>query len=101
MTFVVCTVPGEQTKHGFYSVASFQTASGATVGVSGNLGIVFAIGGKAHDVVPVKITQLRQMVAVKAGIVGENGTDSVLIEPDTQISDGFGSCTEDRLHWCL
>ena len=101
MAFAVCPIAGEQAEHGFDAEATLQAASGATIGVSGNLGVVLAIGGKAHDVVPVKITQLRQMVAVEAGIVGENGTDSVLIEPGTQIKNSLGSGAENRLHWCF
>lgn len=101
MTFVVCMVPGEQAEHRFNSVATFQTAGGAAVGIGWDFGIVLTVGGNAHNVVPVKTTQLRQMVAVEADIVGENGTDFVLTEPGTQISDGFGSGAEHRLNWCL
>lgn len=82
-------------EHGFDALATLQAASGATVGGGGDSGIVLAVGGKAHDIETIEIPQLWQMVAVKAGIVGENGTDFVLTEPGTQISDGFGSCTED------
>lgn len=98
MTFVVCTISRQQAEHGFDTIASLQTAGGAAVGIGWDSEIVLTVGCKAHDVVPVKITHLRQMVTVKVGIVGENRTDSVLIEPDTQISDGLGAGAEDGLH---
>ena len=97
MTFLIAVFAGQQPQHGLHAVAPFHPAGGKAFAAFRDPGIVLAVGGKAHDIVPVIISQLRQMIAVKAGIVGENGTDFVLTEPGTQISDGFGSCTEDRL----
>lgn len=57
MGLVVCTVAGEQAEHGLDAVASFQAAGGAQVSGGGDLGVVLAVGGEAHDVVPIKVTE--------------------------------------------
>lgn len=43
-------------EHGFNTVATLQATRGAAIGCGWNLGIMLAVGGKAHDVVPVKIS---------------------------------------------
>lgn len=99
MSFLACIIFGEQAEHGFDTKTAFQTAGGTTVGGSGNLGIVLTVGGKAHDIVPVKVLQSGQMVAVEAGIVSKDRIDTVLLEPDTQIRNGLSSSAEDGPHW--
>ena len=98
MAFVVCTVPGEQTKHGLDTVAAFQTAGGVAVGIGWDFGIVLAVGGKAHDVIPIEVSQLWQMIMVKAGIVCEDGMDIMLLEPGSKISNSLSSSAENRLY---
>lgn len=101
MAFAICTISGKQAEHRFDAVATFQTTGGVAVGSSGDFRIVLTVGGKAHDVVPVKIPQLRQMVAVKAGVVGEDRLDTVMLEPDSKICNSLGLCAENGIHWCL
>ena len=55
MAFAICTISGKQAAHRFDVVAMFQTTGGVAVGSSGDFRIVLTEGGKAHDVVPVKI----------------------------------------------
>ena len=98
MRFPICTIPGQQSEHGLHAVASFQVAGGAAVGVGGYFGVVLAVGGQAHDVVPVEAPQLRQVVAVEAGVVGEDALDAVLGQPCLQIPDGLRPGAEDGLH---
>ena len=97
---MVCAVIGEQAEHGFYAVAALQAAGGTAVGISRDLGIVLAVGGEAHDIIPIEISQLLQVVAVEAGVVGKDETDHVLLKPGTQICDGLGPGAEDGLHRC-
>lgn len=84
---------------GFNTVASFQTARGAAISGGGNLWIVLAVGGKAHDVGPVDVLQFQQEVVVEVGVVCEDRTDAVLSKPSLQIRTGLGSRTEDGPHW--
>lgn len=84
----------EQAEHRFDTVATFQMTSGAAIGER-NLWIILAVGGKTHDVVPIKVPQFRQVIAVEAGIVGENGMDIVLTQPGTKINDGLDADTQD------
>lgn len=98
MGLPVCTIPGQQAQHGLHAVASFQSAGRTAVGVGGDLGVVLAVGGEAHDVVPVEAAQLRQVAAVEIGVVGEDAHDAVLAEPGAQISHGLGAGAEDGLH---
>ena len=55
VAFVVCTIAGKQAEHGFDAEATLQTACGAAVGIGRDFGIVLAIGGKTHDIIPVII----------------------------------------------
>ena len=71
MGFPICTIPGKYTEHGFYTVAPLHAPGAVAVGAGGNLGIVLAVDGDAHNVIPVEVPQLWQMVSVKARIVGE------------------------------
>ena len=71
MGLPVCTIPGEQAEHGFHAVAPLHAPGAVAVGAVGNFGVVLAVDGNAHDVAPVEATQLRQMISVKALIVGE------------------------------
>lgn len=98
MGLPVCTIPGQQAQHGLHAVASFQSAGRTAVGVGGDLGVVLAVGGEAHDVVPVEAAQLRQVVAVEVGVVGENASNTVLAEPGSQVPDRLGTGAEDGLH---
>ena len=59
---------------------------------------MLAVGGQAHDVVPVEAAQLRQVVPVEAGVVGEDARDAVLPEPGVQVAHGLGAGAEDWLH---
>ena len=83
MGFLVCIIPGEQTEHGLDAVTPLHTSGAVAVGTGGDFGVVLAVGGKAHDVVPSKASQLRQVIAVEAGVVGKDGVDVVLPEPGT------------------
>ena len=99
MRFTICLISRQQSEHGLHAVASFQAAGGAAVGVGGNFGVVLAVGGQAHDVVPVEAPQLRQVVAVEAGVVGEDALDAVMRQPCLQIPDGFRPGAEEGLDW--
>ena len=85
-------------QHGFDAVAAFQSAGGTAVGVGGDLGAVLAVGGEAHDVVPIEAAQFRQVAAVEVGVVGEDARDTVQAEPGAQILDRLGAGAEDGLH---
>ena len=50
---------------------------------------MLAVCRQTHDVVPAKAVQLRQMVAVKAGVVGEDGPDVLLLQPAAQLLHGL------------
>lgn len=101
MTFVVCTVSRKRGEHGFDIVVPLQAANAVTVGTGGNLGIVLAVGGKAHNAIPVKTLHLGQVIAVETSVVGKNGTGTVLLEPETQIHNSFDSGAENGLHRCF
>ena len=79
--FCVCTFSGQQTEHWLYAVAPLHTPGGAAFGAGRDLWIVLAICGHAHDVKPIEIPKLWQMIAVKTGVVGEDGGNTVGYKP--------------------
>ena len=68
MGLPVCTIPGEHTEHGLHAVTPLHAPGAVAVGAGGDFGIVLAVDGDAHNVVPVEVPQLRQMVSVKAAL---------------------------------
>ena len=71
MGLPVCTIPGEQTEHGFHAVTPLHAPGAVAVDAGGDFGVVLAVNRDAHDVVPVKTPQLWRMISVKAGVLGE------------------------------
>jgi len=101
MAFVICTVIGKQTKHRLHTVAPLQPAGRAAVGIGRDFCVMLAVGCQTHDIIPVIVPQLRQVVAVKAGIVSEDGNNAILLKPGTKVGNGFTSGAEDRRHRCF
>ncbi len=92
---MICTVSGEQAEHGFDTKTTLQVACETAVGTAWNLRMV---GGKAHDVVPIIVLQLRKMIAVQEGVVCKDRVETVLLKPDTQISNRLDSGAENGPH---
>ena len=66
-------VIGEKAEYRFYAVASFQAAGGTAIGVGWNLGIMLSVSSQTHNVIPIEVPQLPQVIPVKTGIVSKDG----------------------------
>ena len=79
--FAVAAFFAEQTEHGFHTVAPFQPAGGETIRIGRDFGIGLPVGGQPHNVMPFVISQFRQVIPVKACVVGEDSSYSVAEKP--------------------
>ena len=59
------------------------------------------VGGQTHNIIPIEIPQLRQMIPVEAGIISKNRGDTVFPKPLAQVCNSLAAGAENGLYRSL